>query len=67
MNMKPEALEIARQEIEVMRTLQEEPLTREELGSKLGIPRRRLEYVIYGLRDVGFVYRVPGTHLLALD
>jgi hypothetical protein len=60
------AREIARQEIELMRELSRRPRTRLELEYELGISRRRLEYLLHGLREVEYVYRVPGTHLLAM-
>ena len=65
--MKDAYAEIARQEIQVMKALQERPRTRRELEEIVGAEKRRIEYVVRGLREVGFVYRVPGTHLLALD
>ena len=66
MSSQDTMMEMARQEIQVMDVLKHEPCTREELEQRLRIQPRRLEYVIKLLRDVDFVYRVPGTHLLAL-
>ena len=67
MTQEDKAREIAQQELAVMEHLQKRPASRMELEYNLGINRRRMEYVLHGLRQVGFVYRVPGTHLMALE
>lgn len=64
--MKDKALEIAKQEIQVMQALSRRPRTRVELEHDLQIPARRMAYLINGLREVEYVYRVPGTHILAM-
>ena len=53
--MKDKYAEIARQELQVMRALQASPRTRRELEEIVGAETRRIEYVIRGLREVGFV------------
>ena len=66
MSQEEKAREIAKQEIAVMEHLMKRPASRMELEYNLGINRRRMEYVLHGLRQVGYIYRVQGTHLMAL-
>ena len=66
MSVADKQAEIARQEIQVMQHLMKRPASRMELEHNLKINRRRMEYILHGLREVDFVYRVPGTHLMAL-
>ena len=57
----------AQQEIAIMSTLRNSPLTPSELCGTLNLPTNRVKYLLQGLYKANCVRKVPGTHIICLE
>ncbi len=57
----------AKDELAIMQVLVEEPCSRKEIAQRLGIHENRTSRILGDLKKAGNVYRIKGTHLVALS
>jgi DNA-binding IclR family transcriptional regulator len=56
----------AQQELEVMRSLRDMPMTPTELCVETGLAKNRVSLLLQGLYEANCIKKVPGTHIVAL-
>jgi DNA-binding IclR family transcriptional regulator len=61
-----QSLTKARDELRLIELVQQMPRTSRDLSAATGLPIRRVYTLIQNLREAHCVYRVPGTHLIAV-